>query len=83
MLKTHLLPFVLFLGNWSMILIGPIPSDSLSVLWSVCVEEQFYLIVPLLIALVSRGSGSRWSAFCSWARSRCAGYTRPARGRHS
>ena len=42
----------LFLGNWSMALIGPIPSDWLSVLWSVCVEEQFYLIVPLLIALV-------------------------------
>ena len=51
-LKTHFLPFVLFLGNWSMLLINPIPSDSLSVLWSVCVEEQFYLIVPLLIALV-------------------------------
>jgi peptidoglycan/LPS O-acetylase OafA/YrhL len=52
MLKIHLLPFSLFLGNWSMVLISPIPSDSLSVLWSVCVEEQFYLIVPLLIALV-------------------------------
>jgi peptidoglycan/LPS O-acetylase OafA/YrhL len=51
-LKTHLLPFLLFLGNWSMALISPIPSDALSVLWSVCVEEQFYLIVPLLIALV-------------------------------
>jgi peptidoglycan/LPS O-acetylase OafA/YrhL len=52
MLRIHLLPFTLFLGNWSMVLISPIPSDSLSVLWSVCVEEQFYLIVPLLIALV-------------------------------
>jgi peptidoglycan/LPS O-acetylase OafA/YrhL len=51
-LKTHFLPFVLFLGNWSMVLKNPIASDSLSVLWSVCVEEQFYLIVPLLIALV-------------------------------
>jgi peptidoglycan/LPS O-acetylase OafA/YrhL len=51
-LKTHLLAFLLFLGNWSMALIKPIPSDALSVLWSVCVEEQFYLIVPLLIALV-------------------------------
>ena len=27
--------------------------DWLSVLWSVCVEEQFYLIVPLLIAFVA------------------------------
>ncbi len=52
MLRIHLVPFLLFLGNWSMVLINPIPSDSLSVLWSVCVEEQFYLVVPLFIALV-------------------------------
>jgi peptidoglycan/LPS O-acetylase OafA/YrhL len=51
-LKIHLVPFLLFLGNWSMALIAPAPSDAISVLWSVCVEEQFYLIVPLLIALV-------------------------------
>jgi len=51
-LKYHFLPFALFAGNWSMIVFRPIASDSLSVLWSVCVEEQFYLIVPLLIALV-------------------------------
>ena len=42
--------FLAFLGNWSMVIQGPIPSDSISVLWSVCVEEQFYLVVPLLIA---------------------------------
>jgi peptidoglycan/LPS O-acetylase OafA/YrhL len=35
-----------------MALVGPLP-DWLSVLWSVCVEEQFYLIVPLLVALVA------------------------------
>jgi peptidoglycan/LPS O-acetylase OafA/YrhL len=51
MLRRHLIPFLGFLGNWSMALIGPLP-DWLSILWSVCVEEQFYLIVPLLIALV-------------------------------
>ncbi len=49
-LATHLGPFCLFLGNWSMGLLGPVSSDALSVLWSVCVEEQFYLFVPLLIA---------------------------------
>jgi peptidoglycan/LPS O-acetylase OafA/YrhL len=52
MLGTHLVPFLGFLGNWSMILCGPLP-DWLSVLWSVCVEEQFYLIVPLFIATIS------------------------------
>jgi len=52
LLQIHLVPFLGFLGNWSMALVGPVPYDWLSVLWSVCVEEQFYLIVPLLIALV-------------------------------
>jgi peptidoglycan/LPS O-acetylase OafA/YrhL len=52
MVGIHLLPFLGFMGNWSMLLAGLLP-DWLSVLWSVCVEEQFYLIVPLLIALVA------------------------------
>jgi peptidoglycan/LPS O-acetylase OafA/YrhL len=51
MLRIHLLPFLCFMGNWSMALVAPIAYDWLSVLWSVCVEEQFYIIVPLLIAL--------------------------------
>jgi peptidoglycan/LPS O-acetylase OafA/YrhL len=50
--RTHLAPFLCFLGNWSIALVRPMPYECLSVLWSVCVEEQFYLIVPLLIALV-------------------------------
>src|SRR5262249_32617067 len=54
MLRIHLLPFLGFLGNWSMAIKGPLP-DWLSVLWSVCVEEQFYLIVPLLIAWIAPG----------------------------
>jgi peptidoglycan/LPS O-acetylase OafA/YrhL len=53
LLRIHLVPFLGFLGNWSMALVRPVPYDWLSVLWSVCVEEQFYLLVPLLIALVS------------------------------
>jgi peptidoglycan/LPS O-acetylase OafA/YrhL len=52
LLRVHLLPFLGFLGNWSMALVRPAP-DWLSVLWSVCVEEQFYLIVPLFIAIVA------------------------------
>jgi peptidoglycan/LPS O-acetylase OafA/YrhL len=51
-LRIHLLPFLAFLGNWSMAWIRP-AADWLSVLWSVCVEEQFYLIVPLFIALIA------------------------------
>lgn len=52
LLRIHLLPFLGFLGNWSMAWVRPAP-DWLSVLWSVCVEEQFYLVVPLFIALVA------------------------------
>src|SRR5262249_32037649 len=52
LLRIHLLPFLGFVGNWSMALIQPAP-DWLSVLWSVCVEEQFYLVVPLFVAMVS------------------------------
>ena len=52
LLGMHLLPFLGFVGNWSMALIKPAP-DWISVLWSVCVEEQFYLVVPLFIALVA------------------------------
>jgi len=54
LLERHLGPFLTFLGNWSMALRGPVPYDALSVLWSVCIEEQFYLVVPLLVAWVSR-----------------------------
>jgi peptidoglycan/LPS O-acetylase OafA/YrhL len=46
--------FALFLGNWSMIVHGPIGSDILSVLWSVCVEEQFYLVIPIVLAVLGR-----------------------------
>jgi peptidoglycan/LPS O-acetylase OafA/YrhL len=51
MLRQHVPAFLAFLGNWSMIFVGPLP-DWLSILWSVCVEEQFYVFVPLLIAVV-------------------------------
>ncbi len=46
--------FLAFLGNWSMGLKGPPPNDAISVLWSVCVEEQFYILCPLLLVVVPR-----------------------------
>jgi peptidoglycan/LPS O-acetylase OafA/YrhL len=53
-IAKHLPWFLAFLGNWSMIRLGPVGYDAQSVLWSVCVEEQFYLAVPLIVALVGR-----------------------------
>jgi peptidoglycan/LPS O-acetylase OafA/YrhL len=52
LLRVHLIPFLAFLGNWSMALVIPVPYEWISVLWSVCIEEQFYLIAPLLFACV-------------------------------
>lgn len=46
--------FLVFLGNWSMIVQGPVGSDQASILWSVCAEEQFYILCPLLIAFIPR-----------------------------
>jgi peptidoglycan/LPS O-acetylase OafA/YrhL len=51
-ISRHLVPFLLFLGNWSLAYRGMAMNLQIGVLWSVCVEEQFYLVVPLLIAWV-------------------------------
>ena len=49
--------FLGFLGNWSMAARGPLP-EPINVLWSICVEEQFYLFIPLLVATLA----PRWRA---------------------
>lgn len=51
-LTFHLPAFLAFLGNWSMGYGRPVPLDAQSILWSVCVEEQFYLLCPVLLAWV-------------------------------
>jgi peptidoglycan/LPS O-acetylase OafA/YrhL len=55
MVRQHLPWFLGFLGNWSMIRLGPVGDDAISILWSVCVEEQFYILCPLILILVRRG----------------------------
>jgi peptidoglycan/LPS O-acetylase OafA/YrhL len=42
------LPFSLFAGNWYISSNFWIPSYPVNLLWSVSVEEQFYIIIPLL-----------------------------------
>jgi peptidoglycan/LPS O-acetylase OafA/YrhL len=44
------LPFVLFGGNWACAAWG-YPPSSFSLLWSVSIEEQFYLTCPWLVRL--------------------------------
>jgi peptidoglycan/LPS O-acetylase OafA/YrhL len=50
----YLLALLLFSGNWAtMLQWGPGPGDMISIaLWSVSVEEQFYLAWPLLLGMV-------------------------------
>jgi peptidoglycan/LPS O-acetylase OafA/YrhL len=52
--SLHFLPFALFAGNWSTVAYGYAPSPVVSQLWSVSVEEQFYLFWPLLICVTPR-----------------------------
>lgn len=49
----YVVPFLCLLGNWSMVAFGW--PDSVAVpLWSVSVEEQFYLLWPPIVAKLNR-----------------------------
>lgn len=45
--------YLAFLGNWQIVSSGQIPRSAAQILWTVSIEEQFYLVWPLLIAFVS------------------------------
>lgn len=47
--------FALFLGNWKIAFAG-YPADAFALLWSLCVEEQFYFLWPPVIRLTSGAS---------------------------
>jgi peptidoglycan/LPS O-acetylase OafA/YrhL len=49
----YVLPFLVLMGNWSFILFGT-PSSIAVPLWSISVEEQFYLLWPPVVARLSR-----------------------------
>ena len=44
--------FICFVGNFWMIKIDSWSIGILNPLWSLCIEEQFYLVIPLLILLI-------------------------------
>ncbi|HEV8506315.1 MAG TPA: acyltransferase [Chitinophagaceae bacterium] len=51
---AHPLSYLFFLNNIDFIKTGLPDSSELGVLWSVAIEEQFYLVWPILIALIPR-----------------------------
>jgi peptidoglycan/LPS O-acetylase OafA/YrhL len=54
LLRQHLFPFLAFLGNFSWALFPASTPVPLAPLWSVSVEEQFYLFWPLLLTFLPR-----------------------------
>ena len=48
--------YFLYLTNWIPAFTGIWPPNVLGHFWSLAVEEQFYLVWPLLVAVLSRGS---------------------------
>ena len=49
----YFLAYLLLAGNWMTVMLGP-PASWASILWSVSIEEQFYLSWPLVIKFFSR-----------------------------
>lgn len=55
----HLLPFFTFTGNFSYALFYPSVSPLFGHLWTVCLEEQFYIWPPLLVFFFAPRSSTR------------------------
>jgi peptidoglycan/LPS O-acetylase OafA/YrhL len=51
---SHQAYFWLFLQNWVLIFDSPNQQTALNHLWSMAVEEQFYLLWPLLVAFIRK-----------------------------
>ena len=61
---AYLLSLVMFVANFFPMMAGPFPARGLSILWSVSVEEQFYLLWPQVIR---RATTMRAARLCALA----------------
>ncbi len=68
-LHERLWPYLLFLPNFELLRLthtpGLVTNSQLSLLWSVGIEEQFYLIWPLVFVLFGV-AGLRWGGVLFW-----------------
>ena len=68
-LHERLWPYLTFLANFELLRLtsspGLYPNSQLSLLWSVAIEEQFYLLWPMLLIL-GGAAGLRWGGFVFW-----------------
>lgn len=68
-LYERLWPYLFFLPNFELLRLsstpGLYPNQQLSLLWSVGIEEQFYLIWPLVL-LFFGAAGLRWGGVLFW-----------------
>ena len=51
-LKDHLMPYLFFFGNWSSAYFSYPSSSILAPLWTISLEEQFYLVCPILMGVL-------------------------------
>jgi peptidoglycan/LPS O-acetylase OafA/YrhL len=59
-IRQHLFPFLMFLGNFSYSYFhASLAGVLFAHLWTVCLEEQFYLVIPILLAFLRT---PRWNA---------------------
>lgn len=78
--SQHQVWFWTFLQNWLFIFRGTPPEPYLEHLWSLGVEEQFYLLWPLLIFLIPQTSSLKkamWVIFLMALLLRCLGWYFP------
>ena len=51
---SYVIPFLFLAGNWSCVVFGFPLHSVMALLWSVCIEEQFYLLWPPIVSRLSR-----------------------------
>jgi len=63
MVTHHLIPFLTFLGTFSTAAFNYAPSRALNLLWTISMEEQFYVLCPFFLLALLRVNRRRLPVF--------------------